>query len=173
MKLRNRKTGQYSDNCAICTSDSSTMYTPERLAERKIKFVQACEQGNTEIIKMLLDYEMDINKINIEKPPILVASKKGHLEIVKLLIEKKADINVIGTNINYRYRALDEASENGHVEVVKALLEAKADINHSNKYGNTALIHALKGGHSNMALLLSKFYQPTEVMISIYFASKK
>ena len=68
--------------------------------------------GKTEIVQLLIEKGIDINKTNIfRKNALHLAIQEGETEVVKLLIEKGIDINQ--TDRDGR-NALDLASERGN-----------------------------------------------------------
>jgi ankyrin repeat protein len=81
--------------------------------ERYLGFFKACEDGDLEIVKLLIDNGADVtSKDNMS---IRWASREGHLEVVKYLIDNGADVTA---QDNY---AIRWASFNGHLEVVELL----------------------------------------------------
>ena len=109
----------------------------------KIAFIKQCEQGNTEIVKFLLEHGADVHAKNDEA--LTYAAENGHTEIVKMLIENGA--HVFADN-NYAVRY---AAKKGHTEIVKLLLEHGADIHADNDcalcwaafYGRTETVRLL------------------------------
>lgn len=57
--------------------------------------IQACEKGNLEIVKLLLDKGVKINKTysRDDKTPLMQACYYGYYDIVQLLINKGANVN--------------------------------------------------------------------------------
>jgi len=118
----------------------------------------ASKTGQTEIIKLLLEYKADVNANpggNNGRTAVQAASGGGHLEVVKLLLEHGADVNANPARLHGR-TALQAASEGGHLEVVKLLLEQRADVNANPALldGRTALQAASERGHLEVVKLL-------------------
>lgn len=83
-------------------------------------FLEACKNGNLDIVKHLVASGTDIHECN--NYAIGWASANGHLEIVKYLVS-------IGVNIHTcNEYALRLASSNGYLKVVKYLIYVGADI---------------------------------------------
>ncbi len=82
--------------------------------------VIAAENGHLEIVKYLVD-----NQVNIDEKGNLAlnfSSANGHLEVVKYLVLKGADIHADNAF------SLRLASEKGHLEIVKYLVKQGANI---------------------------------------------
>src|ERR1700722_8938528 len=64
----------------------------KREAERTL-LQYAANDGRIEIVQLLLEYGVDINRgrIDTEVSPLYGASIRGHLEVIKLLIENGVD----------------------------------------------------------------------------------
>jgi ankyrin repeat protein len=80
---------------------------------------------------------------------------------VKFLLENRANVNAHFGLPNRT--ALQQAAEAGHLEIVSHLIQAGAEVNARNKFGRTALFHAMHRSHANpettgrvIALLVSK-----------------
>ena len=59
----------------------------------KKSFFEACQNGDMEKIKFLIEKGADIEaKNNYGNTPLILTSRYGHIEVVKFLIEKGADI---------------------------------------------------------------------------------
>ena len=107
---------------------------------RRTLVQEATCNGDTEIVKLLIDAGVDVNITNSSgRNPLSYAAENGHVEIVKLLITLGADVNnqssEDGTSV------LIEASNN--TDIIKVLLESGADPNIQSNYGYTALINAV------------------------------
>ena len=76
------------------------------------------------------------------------------MDVVKHLIEHKADVNKWERDLEMS--PLIIASSQGHLEVVKYLVTNGAHVDHTDEDGNTAVTHAMKQGHSEIAQYLNQ-----------------
>jgi len=142
--------------------------------------VRESENGNTEIVKVLLEAGADVHAM--DDAALRVAKEKGHTETVKALIEAQADVSARagqkklndellsassdgdedavtqllknGADVHASQDwALRAASAGGHSEIVKALLKAGADVH---ALEDSALSSASAGGHTETVRLLLK-----------------
>ncbi|KAK5999142.1 Ankyrin repeat domain-containing protein 50 [Cladobotryum mycophilum] len=112
----------------------------------------AINKGNTEIVKLLLDHNVDIVRPMIGGwTPINVAASRGHFDIFKLLLDRKADINIRSLS---GWSPLTSASAGGYVEIVKLLLDKGADIAVKSNLGWTCLHSAANAGHAKVVEVL-------------------
>ena len=115
---------------------------------------KACEVGNLEAVKYLVEKGADINVKDMwGETSLHYACRKGHLEVVKYLVEKGEGIHAKN---KYGNIPLYLACQHGHLEVVKYLVEKGADVNAKNKYGNTPLHYACREGHLEVVKYLLK-----------------
>ena len=123
-------------------------------SELTIPIIEAAKIGNTEVVKLLLKENVDVN---IQKEngvtALMLASQKGHTQVVKLLLKENADVNIQNNN---GWTALMIASQNSHTQVVELLLKENADVNIQEKDGWTALMLASQKGHTQVVKLLLK-----------------
>jgi ankyrin repeat protein len=107
---------------------------------------------NKEIVRLLIEKEIDINQTNSNGSNALhLASEKGHKEIVQLLMENGINFHQMelgGLN------ALHLASKHGHKEIVQLFIEKGININQANNNGENALHLASKEGHTQIVQLL-------------------
>ncbi|HEY5590139.1 MAG TPA: SUMF1/EgtB/PvdO family nonheme iron enzyme [Paludibacter sp.] len=112
----------------------------------------ASEEGNTELIKILLDKGAKVDlKDSYGTTALFMASQKGHTDAVKILLDKGATVDLPtskGTT------PLIIASSQGNIEVVKLLLSNGAKIDLPIIYGVTALFMASQNGHTEVVKLL-------------------
>ena len=114
----------------------------------------ASQEGNIEIVKLLLEASANVNDKEIKGwTALMLASQEGNIEIVKLLLETKADVNEKNNNGDI---ALIIASRKAHKELVEFLIEKGANINYKGNKGWTSLIQALRKGHIEVVETLIK-----------------
>lgn len=100
----------------------------------------ASQLGCTEIVKVLLTFNNDVNfQCNYLKgsseTALMWASIGNYTDIMKILLEAGAKIDLKNHEGN---NALILATRSGSAEAVKILIDAGADINIKNNEGNTA-----------------------------------
>jgi ankyrin repeat protein len=79
----------------------------------------ACEDGHTDVVQLLLDYNAQIDKCNKDgESPLILATKHGYDGIVRLLLSKGACTNLTDGNGN---TALSLADENDFTDIVDLL----------------------------------------------------
>lgn len=111
--IRDEKKREYDEKMQTCILDFEDPHIDAAL-------VSACEEGHTELVKLLLEKGADIHAEDDDS--LRRASKNGHFEIVKLLLEN-------GVNIHAgKDSALYVSCVNGHTDIVKLLVEKGADI---------------------------------------------
>ncbi|MBR5888343.1 MAG: ankyrin repeat domain-containing protein, partial [Akkermansia sp.] len=116
------------------------------------KLYDAAENGETELVKLLIAAGADVYKADeYGWTPLYKAAENGHKECVELLI-------AAGANVNWADKDGDtplyKAAWNGHTDCVKLLLAAGADVNKANKWGGTPLHSAVTYGHTDCVKLL-------------------
>lgn len=132
--IRDEKKREYEEKMRIHIFDFEDSHINSAL-------VSACEEGYTELVKLLLEKGADIH--TEESNSLRRASKHGHIEIVKLLLENGANIHA------GKDSALYVSCVNGHTDIVKLLVEKGADI-----YTTSALQQAAYKGHIEIAKFL-------------------
>lgn len=110
----------------------------------------AAENGDKDMVLLLLQYGAGVDCRKQDKTPLYVAAAKGHQDVVELLLQNGAYLesnnfqtneDPHGASYNTRYNTpLHIAAYNGHVEVVKLLLQKGANV----EAENTNLITPLK-----------------------------
>jgi len=115
----------------------------------------AARTGHTEVVKLLLDSNADVNaKRPTGVTPLHIAAQEGRTEVVKLLlVDNNAHVNAKcsddGTTPLYI------AAQKTHPEVVKLLLDNNADVNaRCSDDGCTPLYIAAQEGHTEVVKLL-------------------
>ena len=113
--------------------------------------VYAIDQGNIELVKILLEAGADPNaKTQSGQVPVIQALDNP--EIFKLLIKYKANLDVTDS---YGNTPLVNAVQNNNIEMVKALIEAGADKNKADQAGTTPLELAKRNFYSDIEKLLA------------------
>ena len=118
------------------------------------KLLYAAENGNAELMKLLIAAGADVNK-SYGWTPLYRAADYGHAECVKLLITAGADVNKADRYV-YGATPLYCAADKGRTECMKLLIAAGADVNKANEKGYTPLLNAaIKGRTEYLRLLLA------------------
>ena len=116
--------------------------------------ITACEIGNINAVKILLNRGADIDARNyFGSSGLLVAAMQGneYIEVIEILLDRGADINA---RDNDGYTPLIWAGEYGNIEVFKLLLARGADINVRDEEGRTALMIAAERGRKEVVEVL-------------------
>ena len=133
--------------------------------ENKTAFYLACENGYTDIVKLLLKYKPDVLVCDNEKDKkyscLTIAAHKGHLtimeEMLKLGIDKDARDGEDRT-------ALYSAAENNHQKIVELLCRKGSKINYCRQNnGWTPLTIAACNGHTEVVKTLIKYKADIEM----------
>lgn len=113
----------------------------------------AVENGNLEIVQVLLNAGAKTNSKNYEKrTPLMMLDEDASLELVNVLLRYRAKVNLADKEGN---TALILASEWANAEILQALINSGANVNAINKEGRTALMNAAeKGDLENVKVLL-------------------
>ncbi|XP_015763135.1 PREDICTED: ankyrin-1-like [Acropora digitifera] len=132
----------------------------------------ACKHGRDEIVKELLtignegvddameDEEENKPKVSVDiknkhtKAAIHYAAKNGHLSTIRLLVAGGAQVDLQTGSYRGNVTALMLAASKGYLDIVKALVELKASPDKKGKWNKTALMYAVKNGHSAVAAYL-------------------
>ncbi|MFM9904076.1 MAG: ankyrin repeat domain-containing protein [Pyrinomonadaceae bacterium] len=100
----------------------------------------AVEQGNVDIVELLLNFGAKVNARDKQKQtPLMRLDGESTPELVDLMIRHGAKVNLTDEQGN---TALTLAANYAVPEVLQALIDAGADFNAADKEGNTALIRA-------------------------------
>ncbi|CAC5410686.1 unnamed protein product [Mytilus coruscus] len=93
--------------------------------------------GHTEIVKLLIDNNADIYKVNSEgKTPLHAACCVGNNDIVSILISSDSDVNMLDVDFE---TLLHTACRNGSLCVIQTLLNHGADIHKLNREEHTPI----------------------------------
>ncbi|MBT3219100.1 MAG: hypothetical protein HN348_08420 [Proteobacteria bacterium] len=118
----------------------------------------ACDKGDLQTVKSLIQGGMDPNKENtFGHLALSVAARKGTLECVQLLLDLGANPNVVESADSMSYNPgrspLAGAAENGHLQVVELLLSAGAVVETEEDRSPLAL--AAENGHLEILQLIA------------------
>lgn len=94
----------------------------------------ACEEGEPEIVKLLIENGADVNfpvyrKGEVYYTPLIISSAYGYDDIVKLLVDNGADPNISGYDKDF---PLHFASGKNYVDIVDLLIKGGANVNVKN-----------------------------------------
>ena len=83
--------------------------------------VSACERGDLDAVKGLLEQGANVNKRNENNECALFrAANREQVEVIRLLLRHQANVNSV--NKRSGDYSLITASENGHLQIVRLLL---------------------------------------------------
>ncbi|KAF4844999.1 Ankyrin repeat domain-containing protein 50 [Colletotrichum siamense] len=140
---------------------------------------QAVEDGNLEMIDLLLEFHADVNARAARfsgATALQLAAIKGRLGIARRLIDLGANVNASGAERNGR-TALEGAAEHGRLDMVQLLLDCGANVAGDGclQYFK-AIRFAETGAHKVVANLLKKHREWTSFdheMWELFFALDK
>ena len=126
----------------------------------------AVENGNLELITMLLSHDADVNgapATNGGATALQLAAIKGYLGIARRLLDLGADVNAPGAVIDGR-TALEGAAEHGRINMVHMFLDEGALIfgDAGEEQYNNAVALARKKGKYAVARMLERFKSKME-----------
>lgn len=111
----------------------------------------ACEAGNAELARLLIDRGADVNlPVSWQRTPLYAANMGRHADIVKLLLDNGADPRQLAKG----QTALHVAAEKGCLQCVVHLVEAGADVNALTSNGSPPIHFAKLGGHEDVVAYL-------------------
>jgi cytochrome c len=111
----------------------------------------ACEAGNAELAKLLIDRGADVNlPVSWQRTPLFAANKGGYADIVKLLLDSGANPNQLAKS----QTPLHVAAENGCLQCVIYLVDAGADVNALTSNGSPPIHLAKLRGHDDVVAYL-------------------
>ncbi|RDD41757.1 Ankyrin repeat domain-containing protein 17 [Trichoplax sp. H2] len=111
-----------------------------------IPLTSACWKGHDHIVKLLLDFNSNIeHKTKDGCTPLMLAAREGHFDVAMLLLDSGAEVNVASGSENNTPLTL--ACWKGHHKVADLLLHYGANMEHRNKTGCTPLMLAAREGY--------------------------
>lgn len=122
---------------------------PERGSQSTSAWMQALQDGNAQMVRMMLEQGPETlkqqKKLNTS---LLLAAQQGSCDVVRVLVEFGADINV--ESGRKKITPLIAAAAAGRTEAVRLLQELGADVNAVSGAGQTALMLAAYHGDEAM-----------------------
>ena len=117
--------------------------------------VSACEEGDLEFVKTLINVGIDINGIGSEGfTALMMAASEDEAEIVAYLLQQGADVN----QQHNGWTALLEAADEGSLRSMKHLLKAGAEVDfYWTQESPTAISMAASEGHLECLQLLVEY----------------
>lgn len=129
----------------------------------KVHFSKILIQGRTEVVRLLLKYNANVeHRAKTGLTPLMEASNGGYQDVGALLLQHGADPNAPPVPTS-RDTALTIAADKGHANFVELLIHKKAAINVRNKKGCTALWLACNGGHLDTVQVLVKHNSDVDI----------
>ncbi|KAM3726621.1 Ankyrin repeat and KH domain-containing protein mask [Dirofilaria immitis] len=123
---------------------------------RNTALTLACFQGRTDVVRLLLEYNANVeHRAKTGLTPLMEAANGGYVDVGELLLTAGADPNTAPVPTS-RDTALTIAADKGHHKFVEMLIHARAQIDAKNKKGCTALWLACHGGHLETVQTLVK-----------------
>lgn len=117
-----------------------------------ISLREAVRNGNSELAKLLINNDVNVNSKDInDLTPLMYSIRNRNKELQQLLLNKNADINAKDNRNN---TVLMFATLNDNFELAQQLINKGADVNAKDNVGETVLLHALRGGKEAIAKLL-------------------
>ncbi|PLB53301.1 ankyrin, partial [Aspergillus steynii IBT 23096] len=128
---------------------------------RRTALQHAVNNGNMDLINLLLDHGADVNTAPSEDggaTALQIAAIQGYLGIARKLIDLDADVNAAPARRNGR-TALEGAAEHGRIDMLRLLLDEGALLvgDHGERQCRRAVELAEKNGHIAAAKLLKSF----------------
>ncbi|KAI6650880.1 Transient receptor potential cation channel [Oopsacas minuta] len=133
----------------------------------------ACEQGQLEVVELLMKARANINAINFNnRSPLHLAAAAGHVQVAEYLIQEEAPIDSDVTAST----PLLLACQAGHLLMVKLLLKHGADIcKHEDRaeIGNNALDLAIDAGNEEVVEILIQHHDIRKALKNYTFIHGK
>ncbi|GAB5523206.1 MAG: hypothetical protein Roseis2KO_10780 [Roseivirga sp.] len=130
--------------------DQSLVNTKDGLGTPMLQL--AAQQGNSDMVKLLLNSGADPNQMNrVGMAPLAFAARFGHTKCVELLLEAGGDPNTTGEQ--YRLTAMMGAAVRGDLGIAQRLLRAGADL---------SIVDQVNQGN---ALIWSLFYRKQDLAL--------
>eukprot|EP00397_Hematodinium_sp_SG-2012_P040403 GEMP01044257.1.p1 GENE.GEMP01044257.1~~GEMP01044257.1.p1 ORF type:complete len:363 (+),score=58.57 GEMP01044257.1:28-1089(+) len=118
--------------------------------------MEAAQHGYTVVTQMLISARADIDhQCQYQGTALVLAASEGYTEVVQMLISARADVNHCNHYNCEGSTPLTFAVLRGDINIARMLISARAETNSYFKGDETALAHAIKYGHKEMAQMLT------------------
>ena len=112
----------------------------------------ASKEGDTDVVKLLLERGADINSLGRSiNSPLMAAASEGKADVVRLLIERGAKVDLRDRE---GWTALILASRYGHLEALRVLIDHGANVNARKRDYWTPMHLSAGNGHVGIVKLL-------------------
>jgi ankyrin repeat protein len=117
--------------------------------------MSACQYGNTECVRVLLEIEADVNAVTggSQRTALMTAGFYNHYACAKLLVDHGAKLRDLSKR---GWSALFYASASGAADIVQLLCDSGAKVDRKDKKGNRAIMIATANGHAAVVEVLIK-----------------
>ena len=114
------------------------------------RLFKAAHDGDVEICKLLIRYDVNVNSTLFYDSPLNTACENGQYLCVSVLLENGADVNAgdryngvtpIMAAVRQQFRMTDDFVIN-RLNCIGLLISYNADVNQTENYGNTALMYS-------------------------------
>lgn len=124
--------------------------------------IMFCANGDTDTVKLLLDFGADVNqKTDMCRTSMYFAAKYGNEDIVKLLLINGADPNIGGVFADSF--PIIEVAQSGRMDIAHLLLDAGVDVRQCNVKGKSLAEIASDNGHGELAAVFRKKNRSTGI----------
>ncbi|XP_071097342.1 uncharacterized protein [Haliotis cracherodii] len=121
--------------------------------EVRTALYEACCQGHTDIVRLLLQYDMYRTDQAVSSSLHLVC-RRGNIDMLQLLLDSEAYVDHVDQNGN---TGLYICTENGRVLAMQLLLEKGANPSHANNEGKAPFHAAIENNNFNAVVLLLRY----------------
>ena len=121
---------------------------------RVTPLISAAEKGHTEIVKLLLDHDAEVDAGDkYGRSALMRATWYGHDAVVAILLDRGTDVNASDT---WGHTPLMMAAKGGHISTARTLLDQGAYLNEKDNWGITPLMYAVTNNRTEAARFLLK-----------------
>ncbi|KUL89847.1 hypothetical protein ZTR_02907 [Talaromyces verruculosus] len=123
-----------------------------RGTDEETALIRAAAYGHAENVRILVQLGAAVDATDyMGETALQRAARNGHSGVLRVLIDKGADVN----NKASSWTPLMSAVSSGNVDAVRMLVEAGADLMSETRWGDTALIMAVRSKQESIAAFLA------------------